>query len=407
MKRIISIITVISLTLALTACGSENAEQPTPTVQPTQTEQPTTTEQPAPTAQPTTTEQPTQTEQPTLTVQPTQTEQPEQLVDFKSEALSYYSESSTELLNKVMTIYPVNDTMAIFQFSCYDATDDVDMPVEAVYPFTFMRGEDGKYIHTEKDQSGATVSITATVDDAGDVSIASDFVFPYDITGRYLAGDDAAEIAPSTLVEYLRNVPGAEIDDFGLYNPYDETEETLISGWFHDLTLMREGEIIGRFLIADDLSVVCQLEKSSDDSDMSDVDDLNCRVLAGSFENTLNHEETYEVYNEDEDDFEEFTQFIVYPYVTGGTVMTAGAMERIEVSSPWELTEAVECSSSDESIVAVADGSVMAKAPGEVTLNVTLNYGGAVKEYELTVQVAEADDEALNTVVEYSESSEQ
>lgn len=324
-----------------------------------------------------------------------------------SEALSYYGEKSTELFNRVMTIYPVNDAKAVIQFSCYDATEDVDMPVETIYPFTFMRDGDTKYIHTETDQNGDSVIISATVGDEGKITVTSDVTFPYDITGLYLPGDDAAEIAPITLVEYLRNIPEAEIGDFGLYNPYDETEETLISDWLHDLTLLREGEILGRFLVADDLSVACKLETRSGQSDMSDVDDLECRILSGSFESTLNHEATYDIYNADEDTFEEYTQPLVYPYVTGGSVLMIGANESIEVSAPWELTESMECHSSNENIVTIVDGSVIAKAPGEAILSVTLHYGRAVKSYELAVQVIEADEETLNTVVEYIDESEQ
>lgn len=326
--------------------------------------------------------------------------------DFDKAGNMYLRDGESGAESTVLAVFSLEDDGAILEFRHIDATD-ADMPAETTYVFMCERTDIGRYDHTETDQNGDEVNVIAMLDNTGVMNVAVNCEFPVDITGSYVPEKGEPEVSTGVLLEYLRSIPGAEIGDFGLYNPYDEVEETLVSGWIHDLTLVREGEIFARFIVTDDFSLAGKLVKRGELSNMADAYTLDCIPVAGSFESILNHVETYEIYNETGKTYETYEQPLVYPYVTGGPEMVAGTEHRLGIEMPWDLLEAYEYGSSDESIAEFLGSTIIANAPGETVLNITLYYGGCVKDYEIPVKVVEAEEDELNTEVEEVNESDQ
>lgn len=309
--------------------------------------------------------------------------------DFADAAKGFFGEKSTELINCVMAVYPVEDSKVILQFKYFDATDDQEIPVEATYSYTFTVADKTTLKHTESDQNGDTVNIIVQLSDNGEATVSSDSVALKDIVGNYFPMDGGADVDPRTILEYLRNISAANIGDFGLNNPYDELEEGIHGDWFHELTLIRENQIVEKFLIADDFSAV--LRKNGE----------NYSLIYGSMENTVNHVDVFEYYNEEEDIFEEYTMELVYAYVAYGNEMVEGNVTEVCVEAPYDLVDSLTVVTSDESVVEVSENHLTAKNPGEAVITVTFVYGGLSKNCEIPISVVKYDPEVEYLYYEY------
>ncbi|MCR4728647.1 MAG: hypothetical protein K5796_08370 [Lachnospiraceae bacterium] len=309
---------------------------------------------------------------------------------FEGETAVYIGADNTELKNNVMTVIPVDPKTVVLQFTNYDATSEEEIPEEVTLAFTFTT-EDGKgYTHNEEDQNGETHSIFAEVLSDTDIRVTSDYKFAVDFDGVYVHAGDAEPVYEAwTLVEYLRDIPEVDIDDFGLYNPYDDVVDATEGGWLHDITLLREGEYFGRFLVTGDLSAVFKEEDGS------------FKLAAGSVESLLNYKDNYEIYNEETDSYDVIEDSLVGVIVMAGTELYEGWDSEVFVYAPVDLTESVTVKSSDESVVSVNGTEIKAVAPGEAVLSVTYVYGGFTKNEEITVTVSDSDPAETHAELEY------
>ncbi len=309
---------------------------------------------------------------------------------FEGKITVYHGAENSELKNTVMTVLPVDAKNVVIQFKNYDAASEDEIPEEMTLAFAFTT-EDGKgYTHNEEDQNGDTHSIFVEVASATDIKVVSDYQFPMDFDGFYYASEDAdVAIEAWALLEYLRAIPEVDVDDFGLYNPYDDIVDATEGGWLHDITLLREGEYFGRFLITGDLSAVFKEEDGS------------FKLAAGSVENLLNYKDNYEIYNEETDSYDVIEDSLVGAIVMAGTELYEGWDSEVFVYAPVDLTESVTVKSSDESVVSVNGTEIKAVAPGEAVLSVTYVYGGFTKNEEITVTVSDSDPAETHAELEY------
>ena len=301
----------------------------------------------------------------------------------------FYLDTSTELKNVVMGIFPLSDTASVFQFSTYDATMDEETPAEYDYVFTFTT-EDGKtYTHTEEDQQGEKINISVEFTDNGTPVVKSDFAFSSDFTGSYSPIEGGVDPTPWAIVEYLRYVPGVDLGDFGLNNPYDDIVDSSEAAWLYDITLLREGEYYDRFWVTGDFSAVFE------------QDEETFKLVAGSVENLLDYTMTYELYDEEEDTYNVYEDKLVGACVLAGSSLIVGQDSEVLIYAPVDLTESISVSSSDTGIVSVNGANITAVAPGEATLTVDYVYGGFKRTQELPVSVLEDNPEIDDTVTEY------
>lgn len=279
-------------------------------------------------------------------------------------------------------VYPITDDITVFQFIVTEPGDD-DTTVERPISFPFEKKGDA-YKFVDEDQNGENVTIDVKKTKDGGFKVESNVEIFDIIAGKYNSGAPVPNLSENTILYILRSIPGTDLGDFGLYNPYDEVQEYIIGDWFHYVNLLSEGDLIGEYLIADDVSFVCS------------VNDGSYKKLLGSTANTLEKSFTREDINDDgESCTYEFK--VVEPYIYGGDTLAIGDSEEIFVSCPWDLVDNVSAKSKDESIVSIAGDWVEAKAEGTTTVTVTVSYGGVEKTYDLEVTVVEALEELDTT----------
>lgn len=304
-------------------------------------------------------------------------------VDFRNAASCYYSENSTELSNCVIGIFPVNETVSVFQFSYMDYSEDSEIGTEQTFALTMNYKDSATYECSEEDQNGDTMQVTAILDIDGNLTVESNQDYMNMITGKFLPAEGGCDLASFTIIEFLRNIPEANIGTFGKYNPYDDVEDYIADEWFHMVTLYTEDEFVDRFLVADDLSAVLH---------MTDNDET---LIFGSMYNTL--EKTtirYEI--NDDGEYEEYTEPLVVPYVSGGSDILLNGSAFVLVGAPWDLTKSIVLTSSDTAIVSVDGNELIGNALGTATITAKIDYCGTEKEYTFDVSVAEAlDGEAV------------
>ncbi len=394
MKRILSLIIIFVLLASIAGCGkgSENQSQ-TPSGTPT--EQPVTVTT-APTEAPVApTEAPAE---PTSTPAPVPTALPENAGDFASLSSAFCWNDSAELFSITLSIYPVDDTTSVLQFDYYDAGEDIEIPVQKYYAFTCKLVNKATYVDEEE-------GLTVFVDNNGDATVSSDNDAYKDITGGYYNAGGAASPDTVAILEYLRNIPEAEIGDFCETCANDEIEESIASAWFHEINLFRDGEIISTFLATDDMTGFCKFDGDA------------CNLIFGNLDSTLEQINYYDL-EAVEDDFgedigndvadvsegdagdnyeegfvetESFERLIVFPYIYGGTELAVGETSFVDLFTPYQIPYTIEFVSADESIVSTDDGIFTAAAEGETIIQVMLDYSGSRKEYTIPVIVYESE----------------
>lgn len=373
MKKLISIVLILAMVLSLAACKSNNGKQPvepdgTPTAALTDTPE-------VPTKEPVT----------------DGGDASASAGDFTTADRAFCRDDSTELFNICLGVFPVNDTVAVLQFAFYDATDDVEIPVEKYYAFTCTLNDKAAY---RSDEAG----IAAVIDKDGNVTVSADDAKYKDIEGRYYGAGDPGMPNCNTIVEYLRNIPAAGIGDFGKGED-DEVEESITGAWFHDVMLFRNGELFKNFLATDDMTGFCEVKGET------------CELIYGNMDSTL-EQINYPDFELDEDEeyddlgeYEYFEMPVVYPYVFGGNELEVGATSFVDLSTPYGLPFILTVSSADESIVSVNETVITAMAEGETELHVSVDYAGSKKEYVIPVVTAIYDNEMISIIAEYDDPS--
>lgn len=181
--------------------------------------------------------------------------------------------------------------------------------------------------------------------------------------------DDAA------LVDYLRQIPEANIGDFGTDSSRDEFTDVTEYSAMRELTLLRDGELYARYLIPKDFSAVFKEEGE------------DYKLIYGTVEKMLDQTSTYTIYNEETGEDEEHEDKIIGATILAGDELEVGMTSEVLIYAPVDLTESITLKSSDESILKVDGANVEAVAPGEVKLTVDFVYGGFKRTDELSVIV--------------------
>lgn len=348
MKKILAIIISLVLVMSLAGCKSGVSESPAePTVAPA--------------------EQPNNTP---VTEAPVSDTLPEDAGDFATSDSSFCWNESAELLNIVLGVFPIDDTKAVLQFAYYDATDDVEVPLELYYSFTCNLVNKATYRNADSD-------ITVYINSDGDVNVSSANEAYSAIVGNYYSAGNPGTPDAATIVEYLRNVPAAGVGDFGSSSE-DTIEESISGAWLHEVTLFRNGELFKTFLAADDMTGFCALQ------------DEGWELVYGNMDSTLEQINYYDIeLGEGEEESFDFVEMpIVFPYIFDGNELGVGETSFVDFSSPYELPYTFGVSSADESIVSVSDHVITAVAEGETELTISVDYAGTMKDYTIPVTVS-------------------
>lgn len=351
MKKFICILTILILVLSCTACGKDS-EPVTPDID---------------TGKNNTNGQ---------TTDPVKDDK-----DTKPEYRGFVMENATGTKQTYIAIYPIDNVNSIFQFDVVSYNPGDDIPETRTYALHFVKQENGEYLSKETDQNGDVVTLTASYIEGDEFMVSgSDAQSPF--TGIFKKTDERCEIGDVTILNFLRNVPAAGIGNFALYNPMDEIECYMASDWFICCNLFSETEFKYSFLIAKDFSVIINTTTTQG------------QVIYGSLEKTLNSTHTYEIYNDD-GELISVEEPLVFPVVCNGTTMTVGSTDDIFLAAPYDLTKSLNIVSENVNIIAVDGTAITAVAPGNVTLKVTTDYCGTVKDFNLDIEVVEKDDSVI------------
>lgn len=317
---------------------------------------------------------------------------------FTDAAAGYVFEGSSELLNIRIGSYPVSEDRAVFQFGYYEAAEDTETVTDINYSCTMTLKNDSNYVYEGTGSDGNPLVIIATMEADENVSVSVDGMLPCDFNGSYYPADGGPVPDAETIIEYLRNVPSAEIGDFSSENEGDVVEESMVDGWFHVVSLFRNNAEYKTFIATDDMTGFCEMNGDS------------VTMLSGSMESTLGQvnygsdeaDDDYEVYENDETEYVDIELPLVYPYIQGGSLVAIGEVTEIAVEASFDLVESVEVSSSDENVISVNGREITGVADGEAILTVTLVYGGSTKEYSIFAIVAEVEEQEIDDGYENS-----
>lgn len=311
----------------------------------------------------------------TATPDPTDVPVKENTGDFSTSTGSFFWDQSSELNNCTMFIFPIDDKKAVIQLDYLKAEEGEEISEETVCSLTYELIDKTTY---KNDESG----ITMTIDDEGNVTVATEKDAYSKFNGNYLSNDGIGWVADDTILEFLRNIPEAELGDFKKGSNTDEVVENYVEDWFHELTLYRDGNLYGTYVATDDMSALCK------------VQDDNCKLLYGSMDSTLEQTQYYSFDGGDENGEETyyFEEPLIYPYVTCGSDLPVGMSVAIDVKATYDMTENYNVTY-DAEILEYDGENFTAIAPGETTIEVELTYGGSTKLYTIELNVIEDDPE--------------
>ena len=294
---------------------------------------------------------------------------------FPDTPSSFYWDQSSELTNTLIDIIPVSDKKAVIQLNSIKGSEDSEVSEETNCSLTFDLVNGSTYKNSD-------AGITLTLGKEGNMTVSSKKEQYSVFSGNYLPADGLSWLNAETYVEFLRNLPAADLGDFG--KDTDEISESVSDDWFHSLDLQRDGKIYKTFVATDDMSAICELKNGK------------YELIYGSMESTLNKTAYFYFDGESEEEDETYTYEtpIVYPYVENGTELAVGATGNVLVNAAVDMTDSIKVTSKDESVVKVNGTAITAAGLGETTLDVELVFAGCKKNYTIDVCVFEDDPDA-------------
>lgn len=301
------------------------------------------------------------------------------------ESQGFVMENSTETKQIYITAYPIDDIRFVFQFDVVFLPIGAEFSETQTYTLCFEKQENGDYLHSKTDPNGNDSSLTASYIEGGEFMVSGN---DSPLIGIYQKTDYRCNVADLTVLEFLKNVPAAGIADFSLDRPTNEIECYTFGDWFICCNLFSESKQTASFLVAKDFSAVLDMTASQG------------KVIYGSLEKTLNATYSYEIPDEDGAPVT-IEEPLVFPFLANGTTMVAGSVDEVSLSAPYDLAESLKIVSGNTDIVTVTGTEVTALQPGSATLKITADYGGAVKDFTLDIEVVNAD--VLSDFDEYEE----
>ncbi len=297
----------------------------------------------------------------------------------------YYWDQSSELRNVTLDIIPVDNKKAVIQISGLKAFEDSDFTEEKNCSLTYDIVNKSTYKNSE-------AGITLTVNKDGNITLSTENDAYSDFNGNYVPGDGIGWLNADTYIEFLRNIPAADLGDFGTKDS-DDVFEALSDDWFHEFSLSRDGEPYKTFVGTDDMSAILE------------VADGKCKVIYGSMENTLGKENSFAFEGGDENNEETYFYDapVVYPYIEDGASLVKGETKNVLINAAWDMTESIKVSSMDESIVKVDGTNITAVGIGETKLDVLLVYAGCKKSYTIDISVLENNPDTVLEDVNYQD----
>ncbi|MBP1591255.1 MAG: hypothetical protein ILP22_04365 [Oscillospiraceae bacterium] len=383
MKKIFLLVVLLIMAAGFAGCRKESTESPSPTEAAAPATKPT--EVPSPTAA-ASDETPSPTAEPTEIPTPTEIILPDNAGDFKTSSMAFYWDESSERHNILAYIFPVDNNRAVIQLSSLEAPEDEEIGSETNCSLTLELINKAMY---RNDESG----ITLFIDNENNVTLTAENEKYSLYEGSFSPLDSTGWATDDTILEFLRNIPGSGIGDFGRTGNKDEVEECFTDEWFHELRLLRDGELYAAYAATEDMTAICRLNGEK------------CELIYGSMASTLEKTNIFDFIGGDEngEDYYFFEQPIVYPCIQNGTYMYVGMSDSVVVNAALDMTESISVTSSDENVIKAEGAEVTATGAGEAVLDVELVYGGCTKQYTIEVTVTEEYPEMTDEIAEYQD----
>ncbi len=176
--------------------------------------------------------------------------------DWQNTGGCYVWTESSQYNNGVLNIKPLGDDQYLYELKVMRGSEEADSAEDFVTAGVFTINEDGDGIAEVEYKGNDTVELRFVYKDKA-VEVYQDGPLPLDVQGAYSfqeAGFDVSEAAATALVAGLPQKQTGLPLDKAAYNLLfaDET----IDGWFYQLLAVKDNRIIGKYLVAADLSAV-------------------------------------------------------------------------------------------------------------------------------------------------------
>lgn len=176
--------------------------------------------------------------------------------DWQSAGGCYVWTESSQYNNGVLNIKPLNDEQYLYELKVMRGSEAEDSAEDFVTAGIFTVNDDGDGIAEVEYKGNDTVELRFVYKDKA-VEAYQDGPLPLDVQGEYKfqeSGFDVSEAAATAMVAGLPQEQTGLPADKAEYNLLfaDET----IDGWFYQPLAVKDNQIIGKYLVAADLSAV-------------------------------------------------------------------------------------------------------------------------------------------------------
>jgi len=176
--------------------------------------------------------------------------------DWQNAGGCYVWTESSQFNNGVLNIKPLGDDQYLYELKVMRGSEAEDSAEDFVTAGVFTVNEDGDGIAEVEYKGNDTVELRFVYKDKT-VEAYQDGPLPLDVQGEYKfqeAGFDVSEAAATAMLAGLPQEQTGLQADKAEYNLFfaDET----VDGWFYQLLAVKDNQIIGRYLVAADLSAV-------------------------------------------------------------------------------------------------------------------------------------------------------
>ncbi len=176
--------------------------------------------------------------------------------DWKNVGGCYVWTESSQYNNGVLNIKPLGDDQYLYELKVMRGSEEEDSAEDFITAGIFTVNEEGDGISEVEYTGNDTVELRFVYKDKA-VEAYQDGPLPLDVQGEYRfqeADFDASEAAATALLAGLPQEQTGLPEDKAEYNLFFADEA--IDGWFYQLLAVQDSKVIGKYLVAADLSAM-------------------------------------------------------------------------------------------------------------------------------------------------------
>ena len=297
---------------------------------------------------------------------------------------TYTRNDSSQYNNAVLMLKYLDNSCAMFEFRLMEGSESEDEAHDLILPFVCLIDDNGIGQYESDPDAKRKLKISLALSEDGQtVTVAStgeSLIFP---DGIYEYTEDGVEVSETSAAAILEHLPPAVTSLNESNRPYNLVyNEERIADWFYQMDALFGETVIGKFLVAQDMSAVYRVD-----------DDIEPMLIYGSAQPMLDYERPVSVeYDEsgDADAPEADVEFLPLASVgiDGGLLLQEDETRALTAELPWALPYTFDAlKSSDTKVVTVKDGKVTAAGTGTAKISGKLIVDDAEKDFALEVTV--------------------